>query len=298
VAGADADQPEVDVLGAAKRGFNAILPPPPPGGFTPEQYAPVRPPMAPSAPPAPSGGETRKAADDAAARAALKTYDPNKTPNAAPPGQGAEPRPETGKFGSMTVLSNAPDPATRPGGFAFRKPMGPQEASTEFGPSATTGGHAWTLRTPGAQERQYEDARYSRETKMRQSGEEAEMAKLDAQAAEAAASIARSQELEADPFAPEKAQIAGRVRSEQIKAAPVQSRQAAAGMMLQEYMGTLDSIDEAEQSGKLDAAGAEQARTIAEKRYHNALLAIVPNFRIPKADPFALPAEESATPTE
>lgn len=297
VAGSDADQPEIDVLGGVKRTVETFLPAPPAGGFKREEYDPAS--VKPAPPMAPSGGAARAAGDKAAAGAALATYDQNKTTAAAPPGQGDDGvRESFGKFGRVTVHSSAPDPATRPGGFAFRPPMGPREASTELGPAATTGGHAWTLRTPGSEEKRYEDARYSRETRMRQSTEEAEMARLDAEAANAAAQIARAQELEKDPFAPEKAQISGRITAEKAKAAPVQSRQAAAASMLQEYLGELDQIDAALQAGKVDDAGAAHARDLAEKRYHNALLAIVPGFRRPIADPFALPPEESATPAE
>jgi len=297
VAGADADQPEIDVLGGMKRAVGALLPAPPVGGFKREEYDPSL--AAPRPPMAPAGGAARAAGDKAAAGAALSTYDQNKTVSAAPPGQGDDGvRESFGKFGSITVHSSAPDPATRPGGFAFRAPMGPREANTQFGPEATTGGHSWTLRTPSFQEQQYDAARYSRETRGRQSAEEAQISQLDAQAAEAAAQIARSRALEEQPFAPEQAAIAGRVTAEKAKAAPVQSRQAAAANMLQEYLGELDQIDTALQAGKVDDAGATRARDLAEKRYHNALLAIVPGFRLPKADPFALPAEESATPAE
>jgi len=308
IAGADADQPEIDVLGGMKRGLEAILPSPPQGGFKREEYDPSlaapRQPMAPPTPPAPtappSAGKLRADADAVAAAKALETYDQRKNPSAAPPGQGDDGtrEPAFGKFGHVSVLSAAPDPATRPGGFAFRRPMGETEASTQYGPRTVGGGHAWTLRTPSSQEQRYDAARYSRETKARQAAEGADIARLDAEAAAAAASIARSRELEQQPFAPEQAAVAGRVTAERAKAAPVQSRQMAAATLLQDYLGDVDEVDQLEQGGKIDAPTASKMRDEAERRYHNGLLAFVPGFRLPKADPFALPPEEAATPAE
>lgn len=271
------------------------------------------PPMQP-----PPAAPKRKAADEQVTAQTTAATDPQKQPTAAPPHQGGtapktpEKRPSRdddfadvdptsfGTMGSAMVHSTGkPDLARQEGGFAgpgartptaatgFSSEPLPEKGTLTQGPRGATGGHAWTLRTPGAQEASYERARYGRAVQGRQATEEAELAELDAAAAQAGATRARSEALEEQPFAPEEAQISGRVGAERAKAQPEMARIAMAAELRQTFQVNLRGIEQALAEGKIDEEEADRLRRDQEKEYSLILAGVMPGFRVPKEDPLA-----------
>jgi hypothetical protein len=191
----------------------------------------------------------------------------------------------------------APDPATQPGGFAHpgaerADPTGrfaeekriaalPEHGTTEYGPRGATGGHSWTRRTPGRQEATYDDARYRREVQARQAAEDAAIGELDARAASALAEVSRSRELEQDPFAPEKAEVAAAVGEQMAKARPEREAMELA-------MGLADQMQEriAEINAMTDISEEERAQRVQEAKemFWSYMAGIRPRARKPKPE--------------
>jgi hypothetical protein len=190
--------------------------------------------------------EAEHAAASAMARRRHPEAQPDNVPVTEPTSSGAAgPRRITLEGGGgYADVPGGPDPARGAGGFLRDRPsqdrfahLG-ERATVVRGPRGATGGNQWTLRTPGAQEAQIEDLRFRRELQARHSAEDAAISELDARAAAASAAMSRSRELEADPFAPEKAQVAAVVGEQQAKAQPAlrgQEFAAEAVMRFQQF---------------------------------------------------------------
>ncbi|MHC4789458.1 MAG: hypothetical protein ACYS8K_09700, partial [Planctomycetota bacterium] len=188
----------------------------------------------------------------------------------------------------------APDPATRPGGFAHpgarrersfweeeeeRIAALPERGETTRGPKRVSpggvelGGHEWTLRRPGRQEAAYEAARYRRGVQARQAAEDAAISELDARAAAAAASLSRSRALEEQPFAPEMAEVAGRVGAARAEAQPEMARQSAAQEAFMRFQMRAAQIDA---DPNLTPEQKAQARRQAEMEAWMSIIAVQP----------------------
>jgi len=196
-----------------------------------------------------------------------------------------------------------------PGGFAHPSARGtrepgaatgysaealPTEATVERGPAGATGGHSWTLRKPGEQVARYQRARYGREVAAREASEDAAIGGLEAQAAGSAAQIARSEALTEEPFAPERAQIAGRVGEAQAEARPEMNLQAMAIQLREEYGRRAAQIDADPNLTPEERASAKQE---AQQEYWMILAGIRPTARKPREDlmgPGVLPGTEEA----
>ncbi len=211
-----------------------------------------------------------------------------------------------GRYGSVFVhRGKGPDPATQPGGFAHagasedeRIAALPERGTTEYGPERRTatgvplGGHEWTRRTPGRQEATYDQARYQQQVRGRQAGEEAGIQELGAREAAALAGISRSQELEEDPFAPEKAQVATAVGEQVAKARPEREAMELA-------MGLADQLQarmaEIRSDASLDDATREQMIQEAKDLFWSYLAGIRPRARKPREEFPILPPETEET---
>lgn len=191
--------------------------------------------------------------------------------------------------GSVTIHGDGPDPALQPGGFAYAGKMPardrfasmPERGETEYGPESPTGGHSWTRTTPGRQRAQYEDVRYKREVQARQSQEDALIADLDARAAEASASMARSRELEEQPFAPEMAQAATAVGEQQARVRPEMMRTQAAMESFLRYRQVADAIDA---DPNLSPEEKDLRKREAEREAWMSIIAVQPSARKPREE--------------
>jgi hypothetical protein len=213
-------------------------------------------------------------------------------------------QPDTARFGehgSMTVHSRpGGDPALKPGGFAHpsaqRDPLDalPEEGRMSYGPESVGGGHNWTLRTPGRQAAKVQRAEYDRQIRARQAQDEATVSSLDAQAAAATADIARSKELEQQPFAPEMGEIAGKVGAERAKNLyRTQRNEMASGLLSTYNENKLRILNDP----SIEEAEKERLIQRAQQEYYMALAGLVGRDVTPRETPMmfgSLPPDEEA----
>lgn len=247
-------------------------------------------------------GAAEHAAAATAARTASPEAQPDPTPVTEPTSTGAGPRLNAGdrvvslpgEQGYAIVHARGADPATQPGGFAYSggRPApaaapGPDVpsfaagvpaerlaggATMRRGPVSPTGGHSWTLRTPGAQESAYDTARYRRQVQARQAGEDEAIQGAEARAARSAA-------LTEQPFAPEMAAVAGKVGAERARQAP---QMRSTSLAMEAFMRYQQRAAEIDAQPDLSDEEKRAAKMDAEREAWMSIIAVQPRARKPE----------------